>query len=208
MIMFHIVLTKVPNKLQTFFSFFCCMFSVRIQKQLWDDNAIAVVNTFLFYFFFFLAFHSIQLCTIAMLFIQSEALLVYFISWSCFFSANQHASNLPSITTLCIVCVCMLARKQIWSKCDTTFFPEKFSNWFACVCIELWWIIYINTMADSGFDLIWYDVISDLNYKHLHANFFGWIRSTDDLLVDLISSITQTIFMCLNRLRYRLWLLR
>lgn len=54
------------------------------------------------------------------------------------------------------------------------FFPEKFSNWFACVCIELWWIIYINTMADSGsgFDLIWCDVISDLNYKHLHANFW------------------------------------
>lgn len=65
------------------------------------------------------------------------------------------------------------------------------------VCLRVYRIMMNNLYQYNNrqtvvVGLMWCDVISHLNYKHLHANFFGWVQSTGDLLVDLIS-ISVTI---------------
>lgn len=97
--MIHTVLTKVPNKLQTFFFSFCClsMFTYKSNCKMTTQSQ-RLIRLFLL---LARSFPPIQHCTIAMLFIQSEALLVYFISCSCLFSTNQHVPN--DYTILCVL---------------------------------------------------------------------------------------------------------
>lgn len=130
------------------FSFFllCVQFTYKCNCKVTTQS----MWFFRFYFFCVHPVHSIQRSTLdnCKLFIQSEALLVYFISFYClFFSSIQHVSNSSSIIyILCFVSVCVCwqhsagERKSKFRVNAIQFFSEMFK----LVCLRVYRIMMNN----------------------------------------------------------------